>query len=184
MKAKTPVTTPELSRPLLVDKISAGGVEETLVASPDERKLVAERFGLLDLPKLEAQLSVAPARAAMFRVTGRMQADVVQQCVVTLEPLPAHIEQDIDVLFGDPQFLEPGDAPAPLDAEAEETEHIIDGIIDLGELVAQHLGVSLDPYPRKPGLAFVEAEYGDDEGGRPFAKLAALTKTGKKGKKK
>ena len=42
----------------------------------------------------------------------------------------------------------------------EETEAIVGGIIDLGELVSQHLGINLDPYPRKPGLAFVEAEYG------------------------
>jgi len=50
-------------------------------------------------------------------------------------------------------------------------------------LAAQYLGAALDPYPRKPGVAFVEAEYGGEKATvQPFAKLAALTKTGK-GKK-
>src|ERR1700722_14157319 len=106
MKPKTDITAPEFSRPLQVDKISAGGVDEMLEANVEERKNLAERFGLLDLPKLQAQLTVTPTRGAMFEVKGRMEADVVQQCVVTLEPLPAHIDQDVDVLFGAPELLE------------------------------------------------------------------------------
>ncbi len=50
-------------------------------------------------------------------------------------------------------------------------------MIDIGELVAQHLGTALDPYPRKPGIAFVEAEYGGkDPAPNPFANLARLPK--------
>jgi len=176
MKPKTPITTPELSRPLQVDKISAGGFEETIEADEDERKSLAERFGLLGLPKLHAQLIVKPSRAAMFEVKGRMEADVVQQCVVTLEPLPAHIEQSINVLYAGPELLELGSGSPHIDPDAEETEAIVGGVIDLGELVAQNLGIALDPYPRKPGIAFVEAEYGNDGGTNPFAKLVELKK--------
>ena len=179
MKNQSMDNSPELSRPLQVDKISAGGVEEILVANEEERKRLAERFGLLSLLSLQAQLTVTPARGAMFAVKGHMEADVVQQCVVTLEPLPAHISQQIDVLCADPEFLDPGVSPPHVEVDDDEMEPIIGGIIDLGELVSQNLGIALDPYPRKPGLTFVEVEYGDDTVANPFAKLATLTKTGK-----
>src|SRR3984885_3586694 len=178
MKPRTSPNQPELSRPLAVDKISAGGAEETIVADKDEQKLLADRFGLIELPKLEAKLTVKPVRGGrMFEVEGSMQADVVQRCVATLEPLPAHIEQDIKLLYAAPDLLELGSGHANIDMEAEETEPITGGIIDLGELVAQHLGIALDPYPRKPGIAYVEAQYGDEAKIiNQFAKLADLGK--------
>ena len=42
-----------------------------------------------------------------------------------------------------------GDAP-------DAPEPIVDGLVDLGALVAEFLALGLDPYPRKPGVAFVE----------------------------
>ena len=111
-------------------------------------------------------------------VSGKITADLVQQCVVTLEPLPAHIEHKLDVLFA-PQALE-AEGAGPADANEEEVETIIDGVIDLGELLAQHLGVALDPYPRKAGVAFVKAEYGDAEA--PKSALAQLANWPKKPK--
>ena len=48
---------------------------------------------------------------------------------------------------------------------------IVDGKIDLGALAAEFLALGLDPYPRKPGVAFDPPE---PQGGRdsPFAALA------------
>lgn len=182
MKPRISPTQPELSRPVAVDKISSGGLEQKIIADTDERKLLAERFSLIELPKLEAKLSVKPARGRMFEVEGAMQADVVQRCVVTLEPLPAHIAQQIQVLYAEPEWLENEDGHE-VDMDVEETEAIVNGVIDLGELVAQHLGIALDPYPRKKGVAYVEAEYGDaGDKVNPFAKLAALTKKGEEKK--
>jgi uncharacterized metal-binding protein YceD (DUF177 family) len=74
-------------------------------------------------------------------------------------------------------MLDPGAGPPHIDLEGEDTEAFIHGYIDLGELVAQNLGIALDPYPRKPGLPPVEAEFGNKEDKpNPFAKLASLTK--------
>jgi len=173
---------PEFSRPLAVDKIPAGGVDQEIEASEAERKALAARFGLLGLPRFAARLGVRPIRAGLaFAVTGRVVADAVQQCVVTLEPVPARLEPAIDVVYAPPEEAEV--AASQIGLDAEETEALIGGVIDLGELAAQYLGAALDPYPRKPGVAFVEAEYGGEKATvQPFAKLAALTKTGK-GKK-
>lgn len=70
-------------------------------------------------------------------------------------------------------LLDPGDddPPEPLDGP----------LLDLGELVSQHLSLAVDPYPRAPGVSLegiqevVESTPdadGPPEG--PFGKLAAL----------
>ena len=50
-----------------------------------------------------------------------------------------------------------------------------DGRIDLGAIVAEHLALGLDPYPRSPGVAF-DGHIEDDPAAdpSPFAALAAL----------
>ena len=172
-----PVVEPELSRPLLVDKIPAGGIEEHVVASPAERKALVARFGLLDLGKLEADLNVDREKGHMIAVTGTLTADVVQPCVVTLEPVPAHITDSIDILFAPRAILDVGANPPHSDAiEDEAPEPIVNGLIDLGELVAQHLAVALDPYPRKPGVSLdaVKSEPPGENTYKPFAKLVEL----------
>ncbi len=178
---KTNGQTHELSRPLQIDRVSLGGVREQIIASPDERAALAKRFGLLDLPRLEANLDVDHAEGKMFEVKGKLFADVVQECVVTLEPVPAQIAEDIDVLFAPAHIVEKDWDGAQGDlGDAEPPEPIENGIIDLGELVAQHLATALDPYPRKKGAElgnFQVAGNGEAETKKnPFAELAKLKK--------
>jgi len=176
---------PELSRPLQVDRVSLGGVQEHIVARPEEREALAKRFGLLDLSRLEAALDVDHTEGKMLNVKGKLFADVVQECVVTLEPVPAHIADTIDVLFAPPHLLkEEGQGELSDLGDAEPPEPIENGVIDLGELVAQYLSAALDPYPRKEGVELGNFEYGakidSDEiaAANPFAKLALLNKEG------
>lgn len=174
MKNKAVKAEPELSRPLRIEKISPNGVEETIIASEKERRALAKRFDLVEIKNLKAKLRTVPERAGLnFAVSGSLESDVVQRCVVTLEPLDAHVGSDIHVHFAAPEFLESAEAERDLDED--DMEPIDDGIIDLGELVAQHLGLSLDPYPRKEGLPPLEAQFGETaKAPNPFLKLVAL----------
>ena len=45
----------------------------------------------------------------MYEVEGRMETDVVQQCVVTLEPLPAPFERpaNIEMIQAQQRFMRP-----------------------------------------------------------------------------
>jgi uncharacterized metal-binding protein YceD (DUF177 family) len=178
----SPVAEPELSRPLQVDKIAAGGVAEHVVARAAERKALAKRFDLLDLPKLEADLNVDHAQGQMLAVTGTLSADVVQQCVVSLEPVPTQIKANIDTLFAPAALLDVGaNPPHAEEVENDAPEPIVNGLIDLGELVAQHLGIALDPYPRKQGVELNGATFGPAKSvSNPFAKLAELKNKAKR----
>lgn len=180
MKNKTLNAEPELSRPVRVEKISPNGVEETIVASPREREALAKRFDLVEVKSLEAKLRVTPKHAGLdFAVTGNVAADVVQRCVASLEPLSTHIDQAIDTHFA--ASADAGHGNAERDLDEEDMEPIEGGIIDLGELTAQHLGLGLNPYPRKADVPPVEVEFSKSAAPvNPFAKLVVVKNQDKK----
>ena len=171
-------TLPEFSRVFNVDRIRAAGGDEALEAKPAERTALAERFGLVDLPVLKATLSMRAAPRDAVAVKGTIEADVVQTCVVTLEPVASHLDIPVDLIFV-PQNLQNEGAGAPyLEDETQDFEYFAGGRIDLGEIVAQNVGINLDPYPRKPDAALPAASFGPADEGKPqpFAVLAQVLK--------
>ncbi|MGE0108679.1 MAG: DUF177 domain-containing protein [Bdellovibrionales bacterium] len=162
----------ELSRLIKIDKIPRGGIEERIKARPKEREGLQKRFHLEALTRLEALINVDHTRKHMFEVKGRLWADVVMRCVVTLEPVPLTIEDSIDVLYAPPAMIASAEDMSEL-GDLDQPEPIENGGIDLGELVAQHLAMALPLYPRKEGVSFGEAEYhGDsDQAENPFVVL-------------
>jgi uncharacterized metal-binding protein YceD (DUF177 family) len=167
--------TPEFSRPFVVDRLGARPVVETLNASAEELQRLAERFDLAAIDRLSAivRLERMPG-SDLIHVEGRLEADVVQTCVVTLSPFPSHIEDSFTVDFGQA----PADSghEIELDMDVEPPEPIEGGVIDTGELVAQYLSLALDPYPRSPGAALDSdwAEPEDAADSSPFDVLRGL----------
>lgn len=166
---------PELSRPFAVDRLGATGAEERIVASPAERAAVAKRLDLVALDRLEAQLSLRlAAGATLLKVTGRIEADVVQSCVVTLEPVPATLSLPVDITFALTRADPAEEAEESVDPDAPEP--LPPGGLDLGEEVVQMLSLGLDPYPRAPGASLPDGAV--DEPEHPFAELRNLKPRG------
>ena len=179
-----PADPVEFSRPMALDRVSATQHREEIAATDKERADLAERFGLLSLDSLTASFTLKRARKDLVRVKGHVKAELAQACVVTLDPVPARIDErfEVDFLEG----VQPAVTDLELDAEAAEApEPAPDGWIDLGELAAEQLGLALDPYPRRPD-AEVPAEWKAepapelvaDQRPNPFAALEKL-KSGK-----
>lgn len=178
--AAAPKLQPELSRLVPVDKLVEGEVHEAIIANAEERAALARRFGLLALDRLEARLRLDHGGESLIRVTGRFEAEVIQACVVSLEPVHNLLEEAFSALY----TL----APAPvehdivIDPETEEPpEPAGPRGIDLGEAVAQQLALALDPYPRAPGaklaaIAANEASGGPEEN-YSFAVLKTLKRS-------
>lgn len=171
------------SRVIAVAESAEGEATYRLQAEPDELKALAERLGLVAIDRLEGEAKLWHVTdVSRVRVRVNFRADVIQSCVVTLEPIPARIEDTFErdyVTLREPQDeisdgtsgtmrevivgLEDPDEPEPRSGED----------IDLGVAVVEQLALALDPYPRKPGAVF--AEYEDDRArGHPFAALAPL----------
>jgi len=165
---------PEFSRPFATDRLGFTPVTETLRATAEERQRLATRLDLVSLDDLTATLTLARNRdTGVIHLEGRLVADVVQTCVVSLVSFPSHVEDSFDADFtSDPIDT---DHEILFDMENEPPEAILGGTIDLGELVAQYLSLALDPYPRAPGAA-LDSEWaeGDRETRSPFAALKSL----------
>lgn len=167
---------PEFSRPLEVSRLPQAGSHEKLEATADERVKLAKRLGLPALHGLKAELQVRQWRGGGVKVTGELHADAEQVSVISLESFRQPLVYPIERYF----------LPAPpeqSDSEDDAIDPIVDGQIDLGELVAETLALELDPYPRKPGEEFAPA--GDDEavkGSGAFAALKDINVSNKKRK--
>jgi len=174
----------EFARPVPLAQVGDKELRQALAAEPAERRALARRLELLDLGRLEGQLTLRRLRGGrVLRVAGRLSAEVVQACVVTLEPVPATIEEEIaeDFVLSSPDpdaaaelVVDPTaqDEPQPLDPELLSGA----GMLDLGELLVQLLAERLDPYPRSPGAglpgdAEEEAAVLPEGRVRPFADL-------------
>jgi uncharacterized metal-binding protein YceD (DUF177 family) len=146
-----------------------------LVADDEERARIAERLGLDSLERFEAHAALSRS-GDKVRVKGRLKAALTQSCVVTGEPVAAHADEAFDILFL-PQ-PEAGHSDEEIELNEEECDTVFhDGsAIDLGDAIADTLGLSIDPYPRSAGAeaALKEAGVLSEAEAGPFAALAQL----------
>lgn len=173
------VPSPELSLVIEVDALPAEGETVTILADAAQRRALAARFGILAIDMLHADVVLKPGKKSDVVVGVALSADVVQSCVVSLEPVHQHIEDRFEVVFS-PDVEEPTlpetvdfDDPA-VQALLELPEPLIDGRIDIGELVAEGVALGLDPYPRQEGVTLDFDAPETQERDNPFAKLAGL----------
>jgi uncharacterized metal-binding protein YceD (DUF177 family) len=138
----------------MVDPWPSGGIEVTLAATPEECRRLAERFGLVAVGRFtgHARLDRGDGRVILH---GRLESEVVQSCVVSLEDVPA----TVDVTF-ECHFTRPGADLSDDLAWDQDVEPLEGPELDLGEIFAQQLSLALDPYPRAADAALVSDELG------------------------
>jgi len=148
-----------------------------LIADEVERAAIAKRLGLSCLERLEAHVTLSRT-GDIVRASGRLAAVLGQHCVITNDPVPAHVDEPFELIFM---------PEAPVSTPEEEIElgesdlDVVfhDGaVIDLGTSIADTLALSLNPYPRSAGAdaALKEAGVLSEEQASPFAVLAKLRK--------
>ena len=166
---------PAWSVPLKVDSIPDTGLNRVVEASADICAAVAALAEVRAVSGLKATFDLT-RDGDVVHVTGRVTANVGQNCVVTLEPLETAIDEPIEVLFA-PVPDEGTDAHEERRRKTDEElpEPLIEGTIDLGAIACEFLILGIEPYPRKPGVEFTPPEP-EPDGPHPFAALAALKK--------
>lgn len=172
----------EFSRIIDVEGLADEELRYDIEASEAERAALARRFGLLSLDSLKASISLSRVSGNAVRVSADFVADVVQACVVTLEPVASRVTESFGVTFAPDVEIGPDIDEDLTDLAEDLPEPLIGGTIDIGETVAQYLALALDPYPRAPGVQFEAANYpglaAKKPENSPFAALAALRKRG------
>jgi uncharacterized metal-binding protein YceD (DUF177 family) len=163
------------SRPVPVHDVPASGKQITVTADPAERAALAEFLKLPEIRKLEAHFKLKPRGTGGLSVTGELDAEIVQTCVVTLEDFSAEVKEEIAVRYVEEDETPPAEPGEEHEADLDAPDVLVNGTADLGVLAAEHLALGLDPYPKKPGVE-APAESVDEEPAthRPFAGLDKL----------
>ena len=165
-------SAPVFTRLVKTDRINAAELEIPFEAEPAEEKIIASFLGLVALDALtgSAWLKRLPdGKTVALRVI--LKADVIQSCVITLEPVRSRIEHSFSRLFAPADVIgssvpgESGELEVEVEGE-DPPDELTDDYVDIGAAITEELALTLNPYPRKQGTVF-EAE-ADQDGG--FAK--------------
>ena len=165
-------------RMIAIAKVGEGGLVQKIAAGPNDLPRIAAYLDLVAIGALSAELTLTRWRARGVRVSGKLKADVTQTCVVTLDPLPAHVETEFERRFLPVEALPENYTERQevfVEPEGEDPPEPVEREIDLGELLVEELALGLDPYPRKLGVEFRAGDAPAAEPRKnPFAALAKL----------
>jgi uncharacterized metal-binding protein YceD (DUF177 family) len=162
----------EFIRLVPLARLGSEPFRQRIAATEAERAALAQRFGLVSLDRLEAEVELHCEHAGTILLTAAFAADFAQECIVTLEPVAGSVSDGFRLRYGPADAEE--EAPAGDDDPA--FEPLAGETIDIGEAVAQEFSLSLPPFPRAPDAA-IEFDAGDAEPEEsPFAALARLAR--------
>jgi len=156
--------TPELHRPIAVDRVGAGGLEVLVEATPAECTALAIRMQLPAVASLTCRFRLQRDNAGSLLAHGHLIAQVIQTCVISLEDFANLVEDRFTV-----RCVETGQETGDDDPESLDEVSFANSNLDLGETAAQQLALALDPYPRAPDAKMPDIS--DGQAVHPFAVL-------------
>lgn len=159
-------------------RLSQAGDEVTISPTTDDLARIAQWAGVQSIEMFTAKIDLQKISPTRFKLNASLEADIVQACVVTLEPLRAHITRSFmrDLLLAQaPQHAVKEIELTPVDDDGREE---IDSLrYDLAVPVLEEFALAIDPYPRAPGVEFEPPADEADSPEHPFAALKSLKKT-------
>lgn len=171
-----------LTEPFDLGSIHGNGAEISFEANLEELAQVLDIIGIIGLSRLEGEIKIKPWHKTGFMLVGEVRASAVQECVVTLEPVAEEVIEPFERTFipeAEAAQEEP-DENVEVDfvLEAEDPPEILTGhTINLLEIIAEHLALGLDAWPRKAG-AEIDPKWqpgeDDDDKPNPFDVLKGL----------
>ena len=154
--------------------------DTTFDLSPDAsgRAAVSEALGIVGIKKLRFEGRIAPLGKTDWVLEAKLGATIVQDCVVTLDPVTTRIDEAVRRSYlSEMPDLGTGEVEMPEDDSAE----LLPAEIDLGEVMIEALALALPPFPRAEGVNLGQAVYTEpgarpmtDDEAKPFSGLASL----------
>lgn len=161
----------EMERLIRVRHLPAGIVR--IEASAAECDALAARFGICAVHSLLAEVELEAGGGGTVHASGWLNARIEQECAVSREPFTATIHEPLALVFT-PNVERPAtpDEEVELDTDALDEIGYAGESFDLGEAVAQTLGLTIDPYAEGPQADAVRAEAGIVSDDAPSGALA------------
>ncbi len=152
------------------------------VATDHQRLGLLDAFGLVACDRFSAHYQLKVISGARVALVGQIIAEGAQACVVTLEPVPFRLDEYIDVTFAPSLTLAPQDPEIEHEASSLQDVEPYSGCeLNVGDVLFDHFGSALNPYPRAPGAALegsFETNPDQDQTTHPFAELKKLKDKG------
>jgi len=183
-KAAKPRNPIDWTAPITLEEVPEAGRHVELVAPAAALPAIAAQAGVNGINRLVVHFDVSH-RGDGLRVAGQVEGEVVQTCVVTLEPLVNDVREEVDLTFSPSLRDDEGDIEVSGDPEERAPREPMPGrSVDLAAVAVEFLMLGIDPYPRKSGAEFETKTAGDASGPdrpNPFAVLEALKRNESKG---
>jgi uncharacterized metal-binding protein YceD (DUF177 family) len=184
-----------LSRKIIVATLPKEGEVLRIDANSDELRAMEAAYAIPRVRRFVADFKLKPEGKAGASLRGAIDVEMDRICVVSLESFPVTLRETVELTFAPARITasQPArdrkeksgrnrdDMEIELDVAFDGNdppEPIENGVIDLGAVACEFFALSLDPYPRKPGVTFEADEGPAVEDGpikaNPFAVLARL----------
>jgi hypothetical protein len=160
--------------------LRSSGAELRIEADAGARAAIARWAEIRSVESFAADVRLRKHSADRFSLDADLVAEIVQDCVVTLEPVASRIERLVhrELHLTQHVRVRPGEV-IPLGAGAgdDEVPEEIDSLTyDLAAPLLEEFSLALDPYPRKPGVEFAAPAEAAPPKESPFAALESLRK--------
>lgn len=153
-----------------VARLPKNGLPVHIEADQAQRAALARGHGLEAVNSFRATLVIVPWKRNGVRVEGRVEAEIVQSCVISLDPVASRIDEAVEAVFlpedsrlGREGFEHHGEIVLTVDGP-DSPETFAGDTIDVGALAEEFFGLAIDPYPRSPG-AHLEADEASEAAG-------------------
>jgi hypothetical protein len=143
-----------MERMLDLDKLGTDGTALEISTTENERVALATRFGFLDLPAFSARVTVDRRPGGQVVVEGRLKGRLVQACILSLDPVTQELDDAFRLVFAEDvaEDRDPESGEALLNSQGDAPEPLTGNMLDVGEIVAEQLSLTADPYPRRPAI--------------------------------
>ena len=169
-----PMKTFSLTSVIDVETLPVKGLfRGTLSVAKADLEALASRFGFVEIDDLTVAVEIFRVGPDAWDVRGGVMAHLVQSCIVTGEPVPETVDFDIQE-----RYVRATHDDDEIVVGLEDSEPLVDGCIELGEMVAQSLALAVNAWPRTTD-APDEFKAGDVSDSHPFASLGRLKVPGK-----
>jgi hypothetical protein len=169
---------PPIARLYDLNRLSEAGYEAAIELGPDEMATLAQWVDVVGVNRFEGRVSLTRLSSTRFNYAAHLEADIVQACTVTLEPVSARISLDftreLHLVRQLKKMIDFSGELSPAAGNGDVPEEIDNTRFDLAAPLLEEFSLAIDPYPRAPGVAFDVPAATEDPPENPFAVLGKL----------
>lgn len=159
--------------------LTQAGSDVRVEAAPETLPGLAAWAEVEAVKAFSAKVQMKRLGSNRFFFAADLDVDLVQACVVTLEPVESHISRHLERELQLAPKMPDAAGELTLSAGDEDVPETITNLnYDLAAPLLEEFSLAIDPYPRKEGAAFTPPQGAESAKESPFAVLKALKDRG------